>query len=252
MVLHPRSGRRQAPEGLTPGMGLWLGIGGVLALTAAPAQARQELPSRLQAALAQLAPAPAVPATANPFDDEPPGEPQGLPQPEPQAGTEPPGEPASPVQAPAPRRRPLAVTPQPPAEPTPADPAAASAPGTGLDAAPASDAVPLELELTANQQGYDSQLQRFVATGSVMARLAGGRLLADRLEFEASTRTLLAVGNVRFQRGQQYLQGSRLRYALLEGVGEIDDVYGVIDLDSTKEDFDLEQAASTPLPPAEP
>ncbi len=233
-------------------MGLWLGIGGVLALTAAPAQARPELPSRLQSALAQLAPAPAVPATANLFDDEPPGEPQGLPQPEPQAGTEPPEEPAPPVQPPAPRRRPLAVTPQPPAEPTPADPAAATAPGTDLDAAPASDAVPLELELTANQQGYDSQLQRFVATGSVMARLAGGRLLADRLEFEASTRTLLAVGNVRFQRGQQYLQGSRLRYALLEGVGEIDDVYGVIDLDSTKEDFDLEQAASTPLPPPEP
>lgn len=112
--------------------------------------------------------------------------------------------------------------------------------------------MPLELELTANQQGYDGQLQRFVASGSVMARLAGGRLLADRLEFEASTRTIFAVGNVRFQRGQQYLQGSRLRYALLEGVGEIDDVYGVIDLDSTKEDFDLEQEASQPLPPPEP
>ncbi len=111
--------------------------------------------------------------------------------------------------------------------------------------------MPLELELTANRQGYDSQLQRFVATGSVMARLAGGRLLADRLEFEASTRTLLAVGNVRFQRGQQYLQGSRLRYALLEGVGEIDDVYGVIDLDSTKQDFNLEQEASVPVPPPE-
>jgi hypothetical protein len=234
VVLHPRSGRRQAPEGLTPGLGLWLGIGGVLALTAAPVQARPELPSRLQAAQAQLAPARAAPATANPFDDEPPGGPQ----PETQAGTAPPGEPAPPL--------------QPPAEPTPAVPASATAPAAGVDPATASDAVPLELELTANQQGYDSQLQRFVATGSVMARLAGGRLLADRLEFEASTRTLLAVGNVRFQRGQQYLQGSRLHYALLEGVGEIDDVYGVIDLDTTKEDFDLEQAASTPLPPPEP
>lgn len=165
------------------------------------------------------------PPTANPFDDEPQAEPHVQSQPEP------PAEPAGPVQ-------PL--------------PAAATAPAPGVDPAPTGDAVPLELELTANQQGYDSQLQRFVATGSVMARLAGGRLLADRLEFEASTRTLLAVGNVRFQRGQQYLQGSRLRYALLEGVGEIDDVYGVIDLDSTQEDFDLEQAASTPLPPPEP
>ncbi|MCP9859498.1 DUF3769 domain-containing protein [Cyanobium sp. Cruz-8H5] len=223
MVLHPSSGRRQAPEGLTPGLGLWIGLCGVLALTASPARARPELPSRLQAAQAQLAPA--APPTANPFDDEPQAEPHVQSQPEP------PAEPAGPVQ-------PL--------------PAAATAPAPGVDPAPTGDAVPLELELTANQQGYDSQLQRFVATGSVMARLAGGRLLADRLEFEASTRTLLAVGNVRFQRGQQYLQGSRLRYALLEGVGEIDDVYGVIDLDSTQEDFDLEQAASTPLPPPEP
>ncbi|WP_254964300.1 MULTISPECIES: DUF3769 domain-containing protein [unclassified Cyanobium] len=230
-MLHPRSGRRQAPEGLTPGLGLWLGLCGVLALTASPARARPELPSRLQAAQAQLAPVPAAPTTANPFDDKPQAEPHVQSQPGPQAGAEPPPEPAGPVQ-------PL--------------PAAATAPAPGVDPAPTGDAVPLELELTANQQGYDSQLQRFVATGSVMARLAGGRLLADRLEFEASTRTLLAVGNVRFQRGQQYLQGSRLRYALLEGVGEIDDVYGVIDLDTTQEDFDLEQAASTPLPPPEP
>ncbi|MCP9837564.1 DUF3769 domain-containing protein [Cyanobium sp. N.Huapi 1H5] len=253
MVLHPRSGRRQAPEGLTPGLGLWLAMSGVLAMTATPAQARPEMPSRLQVAQAQPAAAPAAtpgtPSTPDPFDDEPqPATPAGA-----QAGAEPSAEPAPSVQPPAPRRRPLAVTPQPALEPTPADPAAApTAPVAGLDAAPAGDAMPLELELTANQQGYDGQLQRFVASGSVMARLAGGRLLADRLEFEASTRTIYAVGNVRFQRGQQYLQGSRLRYALLEGVGEIDDVYGVIDLDSTKEDFDLEQEASQPLPPPEP
>ena len=200
-----------------------MGFCGVLAMSAAPARARPELPSRLQAAQAQVAPI--APATPDPFDDEPQREPQGQTPSGPQAGAEP------------------------PAAALPAD-ATIAAP-TGPPVA-ADDTVPLELELTANQQGYDSQLQRFVATGSVMARLAGGRLLADRLEFEASTRTLLAVGNVRFQRGQQYLQGSRLRYALLEGVGEIDDVYGVIDLDTTKEDFDLEQAAATPLPPPEP
>ena len=60
-------------------------------------------------------------------------------------------------------------------------PAATTTPAPGDAPATAGAAVPLELELTANQQGYDSQLQRFVATGSVMARLAGGRLLADRL-----------------------------------------------------------------------
>jgi hypothetical protein len=236
VLFHPRSGHCQAPEGLTPGLGVWLAVTGMLALTAAPVQARPESPSRLQAAQAQLSPAPAATpgsaSTPDPFDDEPPS----ASPPDPQAGAESTTDPVPPAPRP---RRPLAVTPQP-------------APALGLETVPAGDVMPLELELTANQQGYDGQLQRFVASGSVMARLAGGRLLADRLEFEASTRTLYAVGNVRFQRGQQYLQGSRLRYSLLEGVGEIDDVYGVIDLDSTKEDFDLEQEASQPLPPPEP
>ncbi|KEF41817.1 MAG: hypothetical protein ER33_09205 [Cyanobium sp. CACIAM 14] len=234
MVLHPRTARRQPPAHLVTGLGLWLTVWGVLAMTAAPARARPDRGPTLVAAEpenpAAVPPPPAAAtggATPNPFDDEPPV--SGSPSLD--AG---------------------------PAEPSPATPGTppaagrAAAPAPVASPAPAGEAVPLELELTANQQGYDSQLQRFVATGNVMARIAGGRLLADRLEFEASTRTLYAVGNVRFQRGQQYLQASRLRYALLEGVGEINDVYGVIDLDTTKQDFNLEKEASQPLPPPEP
>ena len=112
--------------------------------------------------------------------------------------------------------------------------------------------LPLELELSADQQGYDGQLNRFVATGRVSARLAGGRILADRLEFDPSDRVLVASGRVRFQRGQQYLQASRLRFSLLEGWGEMEDVYGVLDLDGSAEDFNLAYKPSTPLPPIEP
>ncbi|MEA5413328.1 hypothetical protein VB737_16305, partial [Synechococcus sp. BA-120 BA3] len=65
-------------------------MSGVLALTAAPVQARPDLPSRLQAAQAQLAPAPAAtPGTAStpdPFDDEL--------EPEPPAGAQAGAEPA--------------------------------------------------------------------------------------------------------------------------------------------------------------
>ncbi len=237
MVLHPRTAVRQAPCRLPSGLALWLGLCGALVLAATPARARPDGGRSLVAAdppPAQVAPIPATgaAATPDPFDDEPGAE-----------ITDPVDEAIDPAAAPAsaPATPPAATAPAQPRPPLPAD-----------SPVPADAAVPLEIELTANQQGYDSQLQRFVATGSVMARFAGGRLLADRLEYEASTRTLYAVGNVRFRRGQQYLQASRLRYALLEGVGEIHDVYGVIDLDSTAEDLDLEKEASQPLPPPEP
>lgn len=111
--------------------------------------------------------------------------------------------------------------------------------------------VPLDLELRADRQGYDAQLRRFVSSGNVTALVAGARLMADRLEIDSESRTLYAFGRVRFQRGQQYLQASRLRYSLLEGRGEMQDAYGVLDLDGSATDLDLSQEPTTPLPPPE-
>ena len=113
-------------------------------------------------------------------------------------------------------------------------------------------AVPLDLELKADRQGYDAQMRRFVSSGHVSAQLAGARLLADRIEIDTESRTLYAYGSVRLQRGMQYMQASRLRYSLLEGRGELEDVYGVLDLDGSQTDFDLATMPSVPLTPAEP
>jgi hypothetical protein len=121
-------------------------------------------------------------------------------------------------------------------------------PSAGLPPEP----IPLELELISNQQEYDARLERYVSRGNVTAKLAGGRLQADRIEFDPVTRTLVAVGHVRFQRGQQFFQASRLRYGLLEGMGEMEDVYGVLDLDGSAQDLDLAVPPSAPLPPPEP
>ncbi len=112
--------------------------------------------------------------------------------------------------------------------------------------------VPADLELRADHQGYDAQMRRFVSSGHVSARLAGARLLADRIEIDTESRTLYAYGSVRLQRGMQYMQASRLRYSLLEGMGELEDVYGVLDLDGSETDFNLASMPSLPLTPAEP
>jgi hypothetical protein len=142
--------------------------------------------------------------------------------------------------------------------PASAAPPGEAAPQTrGVSAAPAPQAVagggetselpPLEIGLSANQQSFDAQLGRVVASGNAAATLAGGQIRAERIEYDVNSRTVYAIGAVRFQRGQQYLQASKLRYSLLEGVGEIEDVYGVLDLDTSAQDLDIEQPPSQPL-----
>lgn len=112
--------------------------------------------------------------------------------------------------------------------------------------------LPEELDLKADQLSYDGLLQRIVARGNATVLVAGGRLIADRLEFDPASQVLFASGSVRLQRGQQYLQASRLRYHLIEGNGEAEDVYGVLDLEAGKQDFKLDRPASRPLPPPAP
>lgn len=116
--------------------------------------------------------------------------------------------------------------------------AGAALPKQAAAPAPVAELPPLDLELEADQQGYDNQLQRFVATGNVQLKLAGGRLQADRFEYDSRTRVIWARGSVRFQRGNQYLQASLLRFNLLQGEGELEDVYGVVDLLTSQLDLD--------------
>ena len=108
---------------------------------------------------------------------------------------------------------------------------------------------PPELAIRADRQGLDLMANRFVASGNVQITLSGGRLLADRLEYEASTRTLFISGRIRFQRGSHYLQASRLRYSLIENSGELEEVYGVLDLDNSALDLNPSQPPTAPLLP---
>ncbi|MCX5941963.1 MAG: DUF3769 domain-containing protein, partial [Cyanobacteria bacterium] len=125
----------------------------------------------------------------------------------------------------------------------------AGQPGRPLTQASPEQAPPLELDLQADQQGFDLLRNRFVATGQVKALLNGGRLLADRLEFDPTSRTVYASGSVRFQRGHEYLQASRLRFNLIQAEGELEDVYGVLDLETAESDFDLARQPSGALLP---
>ena len=97
----------------------------------------------------------------------------------------------------------------------------------------------VNLIIRADRQYADLQQDRLVAEGNVRLHLAGGELAAERVTYERSTGLLTAVGNVRFQRGSQYIQASALRYNLATRKGELRDVYGVVDFDHYTGDFNF-------------
>ncbi|HJN36028.1 MAG TPA: DUF3769 domain-containing protein, partial [Prochlorococcaceae cyanobacterium Fu_MAG_50] len=108
---------------------------------------------------------------------------------------------------------------------------------------------PAELKLQADLQRYDGIRQRFIAEGQVIAHLNGGTLQADRIEFDSDFNSLFARGSVRLRRGSQYFQASSLRYNLIQREGELEDVYGILDLDTVASDLsqDLTGTGSSPL-----
>ena len=106
-----------------------------------------------------------------------------------------------------------------------------------VPAEPSKSKAPLSIQLQADRQYYDDDLDRIVAAGNVSARINGGLLQADRIEFDTSFNTLAARGSVRFRRGSQYFQASSLRFSLVQNEGVLEDVYGVLDLDSAAIDL---------------
>jgi len=96
---------------------------------------------------------------------------------------------------------------------------------------------PPELRLQADRQIYDAKRRLFVAEGNVSAVINGGVLQADRLEFDTNFNSLFARGSVRYRKGSQYFQASSLRFSLIQGSGSMEDVYGVLDLDTAAVDF---------------
>ncbi len=96
---------------------------------------------------------------------------------------------------------------------------------------------PPELRLQADRQIYDAKRRLFVAEGNVSAVINGGVLRADRLEFATDFNSLFARGSVRYHKGSQYFQASSLRFSLIQGSGSMEDVYGVLDLDTAAVDF---------------
>ena len=91
--------------------------------------------------------------------------------------------------------------------------------------------LPALLNVRADRQYIDTKSKATIAEGNVLVQLGNAELRADRIEFDAAYRTLYARGAVRFRRGKQFFQASSFRYNLVQNEGQLNDVYGAIELE---------------------
>ena len=117
---------------------------------------------------------------------------------------------------------------------------------------------PTSLKVLADRQYTDTKSKATIAEGNVSVQLGNAELHADRIEFDAAYRTLYARGAVRFRRGKQFFQASSLRYNIVQQEGQLNNVYGVIDLEEpltnplTNPQTKSEPAKSVKAKPASP
>ena len=107
---------------------------------------------------------------------------------------------------------------------------------------------PARLNIQADRQYTDRKSKATIAEGNFSVRLGSAELRADRIEFDSAYRTLYARGAVRFKRGKQYFQASSFRYNLVQNEGQLNDVYGVIDLEQPLINPITTSRATTPSP----
>jgi len=121
------------------------------------------------------------------------------------------------------------------------------------DQSPASvSPAPARLNIQADRQYTERKSKATIAEGNVSVRLGNAELRADRIEFDSAYRTLYARGAVRFKRGKQYFQASSFRYNLVQNEGQLNDVYGVIDLEEPLTNPLTTSRTTAPEPVARP
>ena len=80
----------------------------------------------------------------------------------------------------------------------------------------------------------------FFAKGNAIIYLSDAILRGDLIKYDLQNKLLTVVGNVIFEKGEQYFEASKLSYDLRKDTGYIDNVYGLLNSDTFAKDFKLE------------
>ena len=109
----------------------------------------------------------------------------------------------------------------------------------------------LTLKIFADKQ-YDYDQDIYLAQGNVKALVNGWILRSDILSYQKSTGILSAEGNIRLSKGGQYFRGKEFKYNLLRKEGDIEDVYGILDIENVLDDFKIDTISNKIIPEKRP
>ena len=87
----------------------------------------------------------------------------------------------------------------------------------------------------------------FHAEGSVKVYLPNGVLFADKISYNKSKKIFKSEGNIRFVKGNQYLESDYLEYDSLNEKGFLLNAYGIIDFLNLDNDLNIEKLKSEPI-----
>ncbi len=79
----------------------------------------------------------------------------------------------------------------------------------------------------------------YYAEGNAIIYFSNAILKGDKIEYDKKNKTLKVLGDVVFKKGNQYFVASKVFYNLKNGNGYIDNIYGVLDMNSFIEDFEF-------------
>ncbi len=78
------------------------------------------------------------------------------------------------------------------------------------------------------------------AEGNVVVYLPNGKIKADKIEYDQNNKTFKAKGNIIFESGEQFLFAEYLEFDNKIASGFIDNVYGILNIPSLKDDLKIE------------
>ena len=80
----------------------------------------------------------------------------------------------------------------------------------------------------------------FYAEGNATINFSDATLKGDLIKYDLENKLLTVVGNVTFEKGEQYFEASKLYFDLKNDTGYIEDIYGVLNNKTFSEDFKFE------------
>ncbi len=93
----------------------------------------------------------------------------------------------------------------------------------------------IEIEATEQKENKD----KYIAKGDVIIKKNGAVLLTDYIEYDKNTKLFKSKGNIKFFNKNQIFNSDYFEYNFSNKSGFIENIYGVIDLETFSEDINL-------------